>query len=357
VSAGSPQAVDVLSLCIYKAEEAVKRGLLPQEYLLYEDFRQKGKRHIDTLCEGAVRGRDVEKFSSIDEWVEWLGWSTALLDEKDYLQAAVHALGLASRLAGTDYGTARQRDLGQLWTDAIRGFLGEIALVKWLKLRFDIDVELDYRRGPLREFLPSDIKSVNGRPPKLNISIKTTKLRGMWLDIPFRQIEHSDVFVLVRVGVTRGHLLAFLKKISAIKDKIFKEAEELGIVDAEELKKIWSDIPEFAPIPAYVAGFFDKRAYGDCVWRRDSILIADGEMKRRNFVVSRFVGYWNPADEQYKRRLVEVLRSSGKRVPDGASIKFEGMEEFSETLHFIVSSGELKRRREEWEPVIRAVLG
>jgi len=179
----------------------------------------------------------------------------------------------------------------------------------------------------------------------------------MWLDIPFRQIEHSDVFVLVRVGVTRGHLLAFLKKISAIKDKIFKEAEKLGIVEDAELQKVWNDIPEFVAIPAYVAGFFDKRAYGDDVKKRDSIFVADGEMKRRNFVVSRFVGYWNPTDEQYRRRLVEALRGSGKFVPDSANIKFEGVEEFSETLHFIVSSGELKRRREEWEPVIRAVLG
>jgi len=53
-------------------------------------------------------------------------------------------------------------------------------------------------------FLSSDIKSIqkdneSSRPPKKNISIKTTKLNGRWLDIPGAQLSHSDLFMSHRV--------------------------------------------------------------------------------------------------------------------------------------------------------------
>ncbi|MCC6024027.1 MAG: hypothetical protein LM600_04935, partial [Thaumarchaeota archaeon] len=64
----------------------------------------------------------MDQLEGFDEWVKWLGWSSVVLDENDYLKAALHALRLAPRVAATDYGTARQRDLGQLWADTIRGF-------------------------------------------------------------------------------------------------------------------------------------------------------------------------------------------------------------------------------------------
>lgn len=343
-----------LEVCRYKVAEAVKKGVLPREYLLCEDSRCR-YRHVERLCEGAVRGRDIEYFSGIDEWIDWLSWSTVLLDEKDYLVAAVHALDLAPRLAGTDYGTTRQRDLGQLWTDTIRGFLGEIAFVKWLELRFGVKAELDYRKGPLTEFLPSDIKSVDGRQPRLNISIKTTKLRGIWLDIPYKQIEHSDIFVLVRVGVTREHFLAFLKKISVIRDKILGKAIELGIISDGELKSIWDTIPEFTSVPAYIAGFFDKRIYSDEIKRQNRIFIVDGVMKTKRFIINKFVGYWHPKRELYKKIVIEMLRSQGKRIPNNVKLEFEGIGDFSSTLHFLVSSGALKRRKEEWQAVIKDI--
>lgn len=339
-------------LCRQLIEEAVRRGSLSIEYLHYEDPRRRVRR-ADTLCEGIVRGRDWESFSSVDELLEWLSWSTVLLDEKDYLTATVHALSLAPKIAATDYGTARQRDLGQLVTDAVRGFLGEIALAKWLKARFGISVSLDYRRGRLAEFLPSDIKLVNGRPSNLNVSIKTTKLRGMWLDIPFKQIEHSHVFVLVRVGVSREHFLAFLKEISAIKDKILAKAFEMGIVSEDERDNIWRAIPKFTRIPASIAGFFDKREYEDAVSERTSIILAGGEMKRKRFIVNLFAGYWHPERREYRERILEVLRRQGYSVPENVKIEFAGIGNFSRTLHFIVSSGALRRRREDWERLVR----
>ena len=307
----------------------------------------------EELCEGAVRGLDVDQFAGHDEWAHWLGWASVELDEGDYLKAALYGLHLAPRLAGTDYGTARQRDLGQLWTDAIRGLLGEIAFAKWLQERFGLTVELDYSLGPLEQFLPSDIKRVGDREPRLRVSIKTTKLSGIWLDVPGAQVEHSDVFVLVRVGVTREHFLAFLKKISVIRDKLMKEALERGLLSEEELEEIWKSVPEFKSVPAYVAGFLDKADYADRLKDRHSIIEADGEVKEKRVVINKYLGFWHPGEAAYERALRDLLRSRGKSLRDDVKVEFEGIREFSRTLHFIASSGVLKKRREDWERLVR----
>lgn len=299
-----------------------------------------------------MRGLDINQFREPGEWIKWLEWSSVILDEDDYLKAALHGLRLAPKIAATDYGTSRQRDLGQLWADTIRGFLGEIAFVKWMYERFGLSAELDYRRGSLEEFLPSDIKSVDGREPRLKISVKTTKLNGIWLDIPGDQIARSDVYVLVRVGVTREHLIAFLKKISVIADKLMRIALEKGFLKEEELAEIWDSIPEFSPLPAYIAGFLDKLEIVDHIKSKYSIIEADGEVKVKRVIINKYLGFWHPGETVYENNLKELLKRRGKSVRDDMDIEFEGIGDFSRTLHFIASSGVLKKSREEWESII-----
>lgn len=321
------------------------KGALPQEYSAF----------VDEVCEGAVRGLDINQFRNLEEWAEWLSWASVVLDEKDYLVVATHALHLAPELAATDYGTARQRDLGQLWTDIIRGFLGEIAFTKWLESRFGVKATLDFRKGRLEEFLPSDIKEIDGRKPRLNISIKTTKLRGIWLDVPYAQMEHSDIFVLIRVGVTREHFVAFLKKISVIKDKILERALELGIVSKPELDEIWSRIPEFTNIPAYVAGFLDGRKLADKL-EKEKVLTVGGRIVGRRLVINEFLGFWHPDDDDYRKL---VLNKYWERHPSpserGLELEFEGIRGFSRALHFIANSGALSKKVHEWEAVVEEI--
>jgi hypothetical protein len=118
--------------------------------------------------------------------------------------------------------------------------------------------ELDFRLDSLEEFLPLDIKGIDGRPPKLKVSIKSTKLESIRLDVPGEQIEHSDIFMLVRLDVTREHFLAFLKEISAIRDKLLEEVLKKRFVTEEGLREAWDAIPRFTPIPACIVGFLDK---------------------------------------------------------------------------------------------------
>jgi len=331
-----------IKACIHRVYSALAQGEVSEAFRGFEE----------DLCEGAVRGLDVDQLGGINEWIKWLGWSSVVLDENDYLKAALHALRLAPRIAATDYGTARQRDLGQLWADTIRGFLGEIAFVKWLREKYGLSAVLDYRRGSLEEFLLSDIKSINGRQPGLKISIKTTKLNGIWLDIPGAQIEHSDVYVLVRVGVIREHLIAFFKKISVIRDKLMKTALERGLLREEELSEIWDSLPEFSSLPAYVAGFLDKAELSEHINNKYSIIEADGEIKVKRIIINKYLGFWHPEENIYLKNFREFLRQKGKNIRDDMKIEFEGIGDFSRTLHFIASSGLLKKRKEDWDSIV-----
>ncbi|MEM4412133.1 MAG: hypothetical protein QXT93_11365 [Thermofilum sp.] len=346
------------------ANRLVGEQRLPGELLeVNSGAGRAGKSFLDRLCEGIVRGRDAEDFESVEEWLENLAFSSVLLTRDEYLEATVHALRLAPKIAATDYGTSRQRDLAQIWTDAIRGFLGEIAFRRWLRERFGIEAELDFRRGSLEEFLPSDLARIrrlgeDWRKPRLKVSIKTTKLQGMWLDIPYAQLEHSDVFVLVRVGVSRGHFLAFLKDISVIMDKILALARNKGIEFS--IEEIRDSIPEFKSIPAFVAGFFDKSELADKLVDRRAVLVADGKLKQKKsggyrLVLNRFAGWWNPRDSECRRRIADCFMKMHPEIrldPGRLSIEFEGIGETSKTLHFLVSSGVLKRRRKDWEELV-----
>ncbi|MFP3131113.1 MAG: hypothetical protein RXR51_06000 [Nitrososphaeria archaeon] len=327
------------SQCVRRIRSAISEGELPDSF--------KGSE--EKLCEGAVRGLDVNQFSGYDDWIACLKWASVSLDEDDYLKAALHGLYLAPKLAATDYGTSRQRDLGQLWTDSIRGFLGEVSFAKWLQERFRVSIELDYKRGQLEEFLHSDIKSVDGREPKLKVSIKTTKLEGIWLDVPGAQIKHSDVFVLVRVGVKREQFIGFLKKISVIRDKLIGKAKERGLMKEEELEDLWNVVPGFTSIPAYIAGFLDKPEYSD----EHYVIEADGEVKKKRVIINKYLGFWHPEDPWYDEAVRILLAGRGKAVEKYMKIEFEGIGNFSRALHFIASSGVLKKRMEDWEGLIK----
>jgi hypothetical protein len=116
-----------------------------------------------------------------------------------------------------DWGTARQREFGQRLTNWIKGQLAEIAVKKYLKKEFNLDVELDFQ---IRDkIVPQDIIGVkkHGRmiPPKIKISIKSTKPRNAYLVLGENEVKRtqrkSDVYVLCRPNMPDDHLLRLTK--------------------------------------------------------------------------------------------------------------------------------------------------
>lgn len=304
---------------------------------------------IAHLLRGAEGALELE--GSFESWLERFKYQFQWLDKDDYSRALIRALWLAPHFAGTDFGSSRQRDLGQVWTDTARGFLGEIALSNFLKERFSVETRLDTSRGDLTEFLPTDIAEMKlpkeeWREPKLKISIKTTKFNGRWLDLPGAQFEHSDVFVLVKLGILRQHFLAFLKAISFLKDKLFVKAKNLGELDEDDAKELWDEIPEFEPIPSYIAGFIYKSDINLPIHEINIRLVGKFERTKR-LEVSQGIGLFTPENIRSLQKVQEIDPSGSCRiviVPIIDSLTGQ---------HFFAHSGGLQYGEENWNRLIK----
>ena len=309
------------------------------------------QRLASQVWRGAYEGLELEV--PLGEWLEKrFKYQFVWLEKEDYLKALVRALWLAPVFAGTDFGGARQRDMAQVWTDTARGFLGEIALSKFLSEKFGVEAKLETRRGKLTEFLPTDISQIrvsgeSWRQPSLRISIKTTKFGGRWLDLPGAQFKHSDVFVLVKIGILRQHFLAFLKAISFLREKLFTLAEKLGELSGEDAERLWNEIPEFSPIPAYIAGFLLK---SDVKTPVDMVNVKLRGKKFKRIVITHGVGLFSPENV---RRIEQIQKID----PSGIlPIEVEPIIASLTKEHFLAHSGSLKYGEENWRKLIDKIL-
>lgn len=296
---------------------------------------------FEKILDKALAGGEVKDEAHYDEWIEkrFLP-NIVLISKNQYAQMCVNALKIVSHVAATDYGSSRQRDMGQLWADMIRGYLGEIALVMFLKTKWGIEADLGHDKGDIAGYLPLDIHKVKFpnnqiRDPKLKISVKATKWNGIWLDIPGDQFNHSDIHVLVKVGVGRDHLFAFFKEISVFKDKVLKVGEDIGALSQEESGALYAALPSFKEIPAYICGFVRKDSvYADLPYQ--------GKKGRINYTITGWNGAIQAGD-------IDKIK---QRESIGGKVKFEGIGEFSHDSGYLFNTGSFKWERSEWDKVI-----
>jgi len=309
------------------------------------------QRLTSQVWKGAEEGLELE-ISPIEWFERRFKYQFVWLEKEDYLKALIRALWLAPVFAGTDFGGTRQRDMAQVWTDTARGFLGEIAVSKFLLEKFGVETRLETRRGKLTEFLPTDISQIrisggDWRQPSLRISIKTTKFGGRWLDLPGAQFQHSDVFILVKIGMLRQHFLAFLKSISFLKEKLFPLAESLGELSTEDATRLWNEIPEFDPVPSYIAGFLLK---SEITLPVHMVNVKLKGKKRKRIVITHGVGLFSP-------RTVRELKEIRKLDQNGnLPIEVEPIIDSLTGDHFLAHSGSLKYGEENWRQLINRIL-
>ncbi len=173
-----------------------------------------------------------------------------------------------------------------------------------MKLEWNIDADLGHEKGEIAGYLPMDIHKVkfpgaDFREPKLKVSVKATKWNGIWLDIPGDQFNHSDIHILVKVGVGRDHLFAFFKEISVFKDKILKVGKEIGSLSEEESNRLFDTLPSFRKIPAYVCGFVETDM-------EDNDLPYQGKMGRKNYKITGWNGPIRSGDMDKIKKLEGV---------------------------------------------------
>ena len=262
------------------------------------------------------------------------------IDEEGYSKMCVDALKILGKTAPTDYGGSRQRDLGQLWADMTRGYLGELAFSLFLEKNWNIEITLGHEQGELSEYLPTDVHTIKKpneteRKPKIKVGIKTTKWNGIWLDLPGDQFNHSNIHVLIKVGTGRDHLFAFFKKISVFKDKVLKVGQKVGALSTIEADLLYDQLPGFSPIPAYICGFVPHSEH----FRE---LSYQGKAGRKHYTIQSWNGPINPGDLNKIKMLEKV---EGK-------VKFEGIGDFAHDKGFLFNTGNLLWTKEDWEKII-----
>lgn len=298
----------------------------------------------EIIINKAVAGGEITGSFGVKDWLEQRFLPNCVfINEDGYTKMCVDALKILGTTAATDYGGSRQRDLGQLWADMTRGYLGEYAFQEFMLKKWGIESELGHEQGSLADFLPTDIhrikeKGQNFRLPKIQVSIKTTKWNGIWLDIPGDQFNHAHVHILVKVGTGRDHLFAFFKKISVFKDKVLKRGQEVGVLTPQESEQLFNDLPSFAPIPAYICGFVRRDAeYEELPYA--------GKMGKKNYTITAWNGPINPGDIERMRQIETV---PGK-------IQFEGIGSFSHDKGYLFNTGSLLWKKEDWDSLQRSI--
>jgi len=297
----------------------------------------------EVIVKKAEAGQEFTDESDLENWLHNRFFPNIVsIDETGYAKMCIDALKILKSTAATDYGSSRQRDLGQLWGDMTRGYLAEYAFILFLQKNWGIKAELGHERGNLKDYLPSDIHKIQKdsgplRDPKIKIGIKGTKWNGIWFDIPGAQFSHSDIHILVKVGTSRDHLFAYFKHISVFKDKILKKGMEIGAINQKEADFLFDSLPLFQPIPAYIAGFVVKnKEYND--------LDYTGKKGRIHYNIES----WNG-----ERRSEDLQRIKEKeQLPANGKVQFEGIRDFSHENGYLFNAGNLMWKREDWEKFV-----
>ena len=314
-----------------------------------------------TLKRGAVNSGETEDSEdSLNEWfIKRFEPNSIVLDKDDYSKALIRSLWIAPNLAALDFSGGRLRDFAQLWTDTARGFLGEIAVQKFLKTNFDFDTHIETGRGKVEEFMPSDIfinekGAIKPRISKIKVSIKTTKFNGRWLEIPESQFRQSDIFVLVKLGISRFHFSSYLKSLQTIK-QIFETGVRLKELNDQQIQILSKEIPDWISIPAYICGFVAKNGLKspidslDFRTPRKRKKDANGTRPISTVEVQGGVGLFS------YETIEELPEIKALNLPPDIPINIAGIGKEVDGC-FYASSGLLKFSKKEWADLIVAKL-
>lgn len=152
-------------------------------------------------------------------------------------------------------GIRGQRTEVQAADDVILGILAEHAIKRFLKEKFNTEIELDEEVHP-EEITPQDFHRIKDgediREPKIGVGVKASKLKSCFLVLGSNEVEFenrvSDVYIFARVDLPSDHLFRILRDHS-----FFKEVREY-MDDNDKFKKIL----ELGPIPVWICGFVYK---------------------------------------------------------------------------------------------------
>jgi len=197
------------------------------------------------------RGRYLFNQRVLQEWHNGFKWRTVELTIDDY--ALCLDFALAQHFRGyvlSDWGTARQREFGQKITNWVKGQLAEVAVQKFLKKDFGVDVELDFRIYD--KIVPQDIISLveNGkvRQPKIGVGIKSSKPKSAYLVLGKNEVtipeRRSDFYIFCRPDIPDDHILRITK------DRVIEVVK-----NQQHYSRYKDEMPDFQNLYCEIAGW------------------------------------------------------------------------------------------------------
>lgn len=263
-----------------------------------------------------------------------------ILGENEYTHAAIQALRIQFGIQGTDFGSSRQRDMGQKWTDTIRGYLGELGIKQVMKNKFNLDIMLGHAPGKLEDYLKLDIHGVRNnsaqeyRKPKINIGTKTIKSNGIWLDIPGKEFSHSDIHLCISIGIDVDHLFGFFKHLSVFEDKILKRGLDLKIINQNEADEIYNKVPSLKKVYGYIPGFVTNKTYVNSY-------DYEGRKGSKNYTITNWTGKYDPS-------YLDII----KKNESASKVQFAGIGEFTQASRHLFGLKSLKYSDLDWKDEI-----
>ncbi len=202
------------------------------------------KETFEILTSLARVGEPFASISKIDKKVE-VSWNienvvrfikdtiipnTLLLDykDRDVIELLMFSMEFAfSMLEGNTKATKtqkgfreRNRDVETVMVNTFVGLIGEVGLRKFLKEKFNVEIELDRSIGTDISQYKSDI--VNSKKP---VSIKTTpNLKAVWAECPIGY----DVGIFVKASVPEAVFINALAQVCAFRKLVEFSKEVLG---------------------------------------------------------------------------------------------------------------------------------
>lgn len=225
----------------FSIDEASEELKIPKKYI--ESYIKVGG---ELSTEKVGRKKLISK-NELERWKQQREFGLVVLHRSDYITCLEFAIkSFYSYRSTSDFGTSTQRDAGKFISNFAMGKLGEIAVKKFLKRNFDLDIGLDFA---LRESVVGQDMTELARPRKggrvfnplrRRVAIKTSKMKNVWLIVPAKEVTDpertSDIYIFSRADLFQDHLIRLLRDHDAL----------------ENLKEI---IPPFEDIPAEVCGF------------------------------------------------------------------------------------------------------
>jgi len=121
---------------------------------------------------------------------------------------------------------------------------------------------------------------------------------------------------------------------------ISKIGEELGGLSREESEILFSSLPSFRPIPAYICGFVKKAGtYNQLPY--------SGKKGRIHFKIKSWNGPVNSGD-------LEKIKEK-ENLPNNGKVQFEGIGDFSHDKGYLFNTGSFLWEKYDWDKVVETL--